>query len=116
MRDAGGVPRYLHDARGVVPAGSIVLTGTPGGTAVQAPGLLERARLFVLGGFSVDGARARFVEENRSAAPRRGYLEPGERVDTRVVGLGRQRWEVVEGLPATVFGKDVSGACGEPLS
>ncbi len=116
MRDASGVPRYLHDARGVVPAGSIVLTGTPGGTAVQAPGLLERARLFVMGGFSVDGARARFVEENRGAVSGLGYLEPGERVDTRVVGLGRQRWEVVEGLPDSVYGTDAPGGCGEPLS
>jgi len=116
MRDADGMPRHLHDGRGVVPAGSIVLTGTPGGTAVQAPGVMARARLFVLGGFSVDGARARFVEENRGDAPRLGYLEPGERVDTRVVGLGRQRWEVVEGLPAKAYGVDTAGACAGSAS
>jgi 2-keto-4-pentenoate hydratase/2-oxohepta-3-ene-1,7-dioic acid hydratase in catechol pathway len=114
MRDDGGVPRHLHDARGVVPAGSIVLTGTPGGTAVNAPDLLERLRLFVLGGFSVDGARARFVAENRGDAPRLGYLEPGERVDTRVLGLGRQRWTVAPGLPDAVHGLDGPGACGPP--
>ena len=37
MRDASGEPRFVHNAKGVIPAGSIILTGTPGGTAIREP-------------------------------------------------------------------------------
>ena len=48
MRDAGGEPRYTHTPEGIIPAGSIILTGTPGGTAIREPGPLEKLELFLL--------------------------------------------------------------------
>ena len=60
MRDAFGAPRFVHNANGVIPAGSVILTGTPGGTAIREPSLLQKAALFVRGGFSISGAKHTF--------------------------------------------------------
>ena len=89
------------------PAGSIVLTGTPGGTAVRTPGALTKMRLLVEGGFSAAGARAEWVEESEAAAERQGYLAPGDIVETSIQCLGCQRWTVVGSEPdRTVEGRD----------
>ena len=55
MRDAAGLPRYIHDPAGVIPAGSIILTGTPSGTAIQEPDLLEKTALFLRAGLGMKG-------------------------------------------------------------
>ena len=111
MRDAYGNPRYLHDANGVIPAGSLILTGTPGGTAIRKPGLLHKAELFLRGGFSLEGARGIFVEDAEQDIGATAYLKGGDRVESWVEYLGRQRWSVVADAEREPYGIDSSGAC-----
>lgn len=116
MRDAFGNPRYLHNAEGVIPAGSLILTGTPGGTAIRKPDLWYKAKLFMRGGFSLEGARQIFAEDAERNVSTSAYLEEGDRVESWVEQLGRQRWPVVvdkEAEPYAAAGG--SGAC-EPGS
>lgn len=80
--------------RHVLPAGSILLTGTPGGTCLRAPGLLGKMGLLVRGGFTMAGARRAYVRSLVRRRGRLGYLLPGDVVETSVEGLGTQRWEV----------------------
>jgi len=115
MRDAYGNPRYLHDADGVIPAGSLILTGTPGGTAIRKPGLLHKAELFLRGGFSLEGARQLFVENAEQDIGATAYLEGGDRVESWVEHLGRQRWSVEVDAERELYGIGSSGAC-EPSS
>jgi 2-keto-4-pentenoate hydratase/2-oxohepta-3-ene-1,7-dioic acid hydratase in catechol pathway len=115
MRDAYGNPRYLHDADGVIPAGSLILTGTPGGTAIREPGLLHKAELFLRGGFSLEAARQIFVEDAEHDIAATAYLETGDRVESWVEYLGRQRWSVVADADREPYGIDSSGDC-EPGS
>ena len=114
MPDAYGRPRLTHDGEGRIPAGSILLTGTPGGTVIRPPSALEKLRLFVEGGFTMDGARAQLIEEQERDAAALGYLGPGNVVETRVEMLGRQRWSVFS-LEASdmidVNGISGSGSC-----
>jgi 2-keto-4-pentenoate hydratase/2-oxohepta-3-ene-1,7-dioic acid hydratase in catechol pathway len=111
MRDANGHPRYVHTADGVIPAGSIILTGTPGGTAVQEPRMLEKAELFLRGGFSVDGARRKFIEDAEQNVGDTPYLQVGDRVESWVEHLGRQRWSVVPDTEAKPYGIEVMESC-----
>jgi hypothetical protein len=111
MRDADGRPRFLHNAAGVIPAGSILLTGTPGGTAIREPDLLAKAELFLRGGFSIPGARRVFVEELESDIGTSLYLQPGDRVEGWVESLGRQRWPVVADTAREPYGVMATGAC-----
>ena len=111
MRDAYGNPRYLHDADGVIPAGSLILTGTPGGTAIRKPGLLQKAELFLRGGFSLEAARRIFVEDAEQDIGATAYLEGGDRVESWVEYLGRQRWSVVADAERVPYGISSSGAC-----
>jgi hypothetical protein len=115
MRDAYGNPRYLHDADGVIPAGSLILTGTPGGTAIRKPGLLHKAELFLRGGFSLEAARQIFVEDAEHDIGATAYLEGGDRVESWVEYLGRQRWSVVADAEREPYGISGAGAC-EPGS
>jgi len=115
MRDADGNPRYLHDANGIIPAGSIILTGTPGGTAIQEPGLLQKAELFLRGGFSLEGARQIFIQDTERDIAASAYLEAGDRVESWVEYLGRQRWSVVADAERNPYGISAIGAC-EPGS
>ncbi len=115
MRDAFGNSRYLHNAEGVIPAGSLILTGTPGGTAIRKPDLWYRAKLFMRGGFSIDGARQLFAEDAERNVSASAYLEAGDRVESWVEHLGRQRWPVVVDEEAERYAAGVSGAC-EPGS
>ncbi|MGI9508427.1 MAG: fumarylacetoacetate hydrolase family protein [Geminicoccaceae bacterium] len=116
MPDAWGRPRLLHDGEGRIPAGSILLTGTPGGTAVRPPNLFDKARLFFEGGLSVSGARAELIEEQERDAQLLGYLRPGDVVETWVEKLGRQLWSVIppddEGA-GDVYGITGSGSCDD---
>jgi len=78
MRDASGAARHTHTPAGILPAGSVILTGTPGGTAIQEPGLLDKIDLFVRGGFSVSGARQRMISDSENHIEDSRYLEPGD--------------------------------------
>jgi 2-keto-4-pentenoate hydratase/2-oxohepta-3-ene-1,7-dioic acid hydratase in catechol pathway len=104
MRDADGRPRFVHDARGIIPAGSIILTGTPGGTAIQEPGLFEKLELFVRGGFSTQGAREIFIVNAEQHIDESKYLQTGDRVESWVQYLGRQRWPVLTGDVGRTYG------------
>jgi 2-keto-4-pentenoate hydratase/2-oxohepta-3-ene-1,7-dioic acid hydratase in catechol pathway len=115
MRDADGQPRYLHDAQGIIPAGSIILTGTPGGTAIREPRLLKKAELFVRGGFSVEGARRTLIQDIEQTIHASAYLESGDQVENWISSLGRQRWTVVADAERRPYGIDGAGAC-EPGS
>jgi 2-keto-4-pentenoate hydratase/2-oxohepta-3-ene-1,7-dioic acid hydratase in catechol pathway len=83
-----------RDARRVLPAGSLLLTGTPGGTAIRAPSRADRVLLVLR---SVRHLRwpsedyRRHLEHHRHAF---GFLSPGDRVSGWITGLGRQEWEV----------------------
>lgn len=109
MRDAHGQPRYLFRADGVLPAGSIVLTGTPGGTAIRDPGWARKLKLLIAGGFSVAGAKRRLLAEQQEQRGRLGYLAPGDLVETTADRLGRQLWPVE---PGTVRGSCPPEAAG----
>ena len=80
--------------RRVLPAGSLLLTGTPGGTAIRAPSRGDQVRLVLR---SVRHLRwpsedyRRHLEDHRHAF---GFLSPGDRVSGWITGLGRQEWEV----------------------
>jgi 2-keto-4-pentenoate hydratase/2-oxohepta-3-ene-1,7-dioic acid hydratase in catechol pathway len=115
MRDAYGNPRYLHNADGIIPAGSLILTGTPGGTAIRKPGLIYKAELFLRGGFSLDAARQVFVEDAEQGIDATAYLQDGDRVESWVEHLGRQRWSVVADVEGEPYGAVGTGAC-EPGS
>ena len=87
MRDAYGEPRFVHNANGVIPAGSIILTGTPGGTAVREPGLFDKAGLFLRGGFSVGGAKQTLIRDLERNIAATAYLQTGDRVEGWIQGL-----------------------------
>jgi 2-keto-4-pentenoate hydratase/2-oxohepta-3-ene-1,7-dioic acid hydratase in catechol pathway len=111
MRDADGNPRYVHDVNGVIPAGSILLTGTPGGTAIQKPGLLDKLQLFVRGGFTMEGAKQTFILDSEQNISDSAYLEAGDRVESWVQYLGRQRWPVMADTGGASYGINSMGAC-----
>ena len=115
MRDADGIPRYTQTPAGIIPAGSLVLTGTPGGTAIQAPGLLGKLDLFVRGGFSLNGARRRMIEDSEAGIHDSRYLEPGDLVETSISQLGVQRWPVSRETELRPYGIDAPGDCNLPL-
>jgi 2-keto-4-pentenoate hydratase/2-oxohepta-3-ene-1,7-dioic acid hydratase in catechol pathway len=116
MRDASGAPRYTHTPTGIIPAGSVILTGTPGGTAIRAPGLLEKVNLFLRGGFSVAGARQRMITDSENHLQDSRYLEPGDQVETTITRLGLQRWTVTAGSALSPYGIDASGDCSTDVS
>jgi 2-keto-4-pentenoate hydratase/2-oxohepta-3-ene-1,7-dioic acid hydratase in catechol pathway len=115
MRDASGAARYTHTPAGIIPAGSVILTGTPGGTAIQAPGLLDKIDLFLRGGFSIPGARQRMISDSESHIEDSRYLQPGDQVETSITLLGRQRWTVVLEDALDRYGIDAPGDCSTDL-
>jgi len=80
--------------RWILPAGSLVLTGTPGGTCIRPPSTLRRLGLLLRGGFSMVRARQRFIADCVAAKSRLGYLQSGDEVWTSVEHLGTQHWTV----------------------
>ncbi len=92
----GGRERYypmalIADGHPVLPKGSIVLGGTPGGTAVHAPSALP-----LLGRSLIRFQRpvTRFLDEQLANRDTEGYLSEGDVVVARIDGLGTQWWNV----------------------
>jgi len=80
--------------RRIIPAGSLLLTGTPGGTAIRSPGFADRLALIARGlryGRWPSEDYRRHLHEHRHAS---GFLAPGDRVSGWITGLGRQQWDV----------------------
>ncbi|MEZ4215364.1 MAG: fumarylacetoacetate hydrolase family protein [Myxococcota bacterium] len=81
----------------VLPAGSLVATGTPAGIAMQAPsplGAVARGLARARGPF------ANFAAEQRARLDAEGYLEDGDEVVARVDALGAQRFRIAPARPA----------------
>jgi 2-keto-4-pentenoate hydratase/2-oxohepta-3-ene-1,7-dioic acid hydratase in catechol pathway len=87
----------------VLPAGSIVLTGTPDGVALKPPTTIAQKVSLVLRGL-LRGRKpsAQFVAEQTRDRASLGYLKPGDRFDQWIQHLGRQRWAVGEPAADTV--------------
>ena len=83
-----------RDGRRIIPAGSVLLTGTPGGTAIRSPRLADKLSLVLR---SLRYLRwpseeyRRHIQHHRHAF---GFLSPGDRVSGWITGLGRQEWQV----------------------
>ena len=95
--DGADLPRGIARGEGdrvILPAGSIVLTGTPPGTALALPTEDDRVRFRFLGNFSGAGARRARVRHYERHRGRMGFLSPGDRVEACVERLGCQRWTV----------------------
>ena len=79
-----------------LPAGSLLLTGTPAGVALGTPrplGLLARGALRLRSPFE------QFRQDELARAAARepgGYLAPGDRVRARIAGLGTQLIRIAE--------------------
>jgi 2-keto-4-pentenoate hydratase/2-oxohepta-3-ene-1,7-dioic acid hydratase in catechol pathway len=97
MDDVQDAKRYMIQGS-TLPAGSIVLTGTPGGTALKAPGLFDKLG-FLLRSDKDKSARQLFLDEQIRNRLLHGYLQPGVQVDQAVERLGRQTWEVTTSSP-----------------
>ena len=81
-------------ARRIIPAGSLLLTGTPGGTAIRSPGFGDRLALLARGlrhGRRPSEDYRRHLQEHLRTF---GFLAPGDRVSGWITGLGRQQWDV----------------------
>jgi 2-keto-4-pentenoate hydratase/2-oxohepta-3-ene-1,7-dioic acid hydratase in catechol pathway len=91
-----------------LPAGSVVLTGTPEGVALRAPSpipVMARGLLRLRGPFE----QFRREEVARAAAAGSGgYLEAGDRVRARIDGLGTQIFRIAK--PGTPARPDACGA------
>ena len=88
-----------REGRRILPAGSLLLTGTPGGTAIRAPNLVDQVSLVLRSVRYLhrpsEGYR-RHLEHHRKAF---GFLSTGDRVSGWITGLGRQEWEVRQCAP-----------------
>ena len=89
-----GIVHQVGD-RAMIPAGSLILTGTPGGTAIESPTNMDRLRLIALGNLSMRGARVAFAAHCVRNRQEMGFLSVGDRVETHIQHLGRQVWDVV---------------------
>ena len=97
--DAAGIPRGIARTAGgrmIIPAGSLVIMGTPEGTAIEAPTDLDRARLLVRASISTNRAKQLFARHCIANRKEMGFLHVGDTVETRIQYLGRQYWKVRE--------------------
>ncbi len=83
-----------QDGRFVIPAGSLILTGTPAGTAIEAPTTWDKIRLLARANLSVPTARRLWAEHCIRHRHEMGFLSVGDTVDTHIPPLGRQHWPV----------------------
>jgi 2-keto-4-pentenoate hydratase/2-oxohepta-3-ene-1,7-dioic acid hydratase in catechol pathway len=98
MADGTGVTRPLYVSRGgrrLLTAGSVVLTGTPRGTAIEAPRGLDLPTLFIRGGFTIAGAQQAWARHCTDKRRSMGFLTPGDVVEAEIQDLGRQRFSIV---------------------
>jgi 2-keto-4-pentenoate hydratase/2-oxohepta-3-ene-1,7-dioic acid hydratase in catechol pathway len=98
QRDGAGILRSIvrvDDGRATIPAGSLVLTGTPEGTAIEAPTGWDRARLLARGNLTAQGTRLEFTLHAVRHREEMGFLDVGDTVETCGESLGCQRWIVV---------------------
>lgn len=86
----------VREGRSIVPAGSLLLTGTPGGTAIRAPDLADRIKLVLRSGRYMRWPSESYRQHLERHAKAFGFLAPGDRVSGWITGLGRQHWEVVQ--------------------
>jgi len=96
--DEKGTPRgvvRLEAGVPTLPRGTLVLTGTPSGTAIEAPQGFDKLRLFLLGNLSTGRAREAYLEHCIRNRREMGFLSPGDVVDATIERLGRQRWRVL---------------------
>jgi 2-keto-4-pentenoate hydratase/2-oxohepta-3-ene-1,7-dioic acid hydratase in catechol pathway len=83
-------PLAVDAAAPRLPAGSVVLTGTPAGVALGTP---DRLGLVARGALHLRGPFEQFRQEQLARAAARepgGYLAPGDRMRARISGLGTQ--------------------------
>lgn len=94
-----GTPRHypiaVDESAPRLPAGSLILTGTPEGVAIQAP---SSTAVVLRGLLHLRGPFAQFLAEERERAAAGGpggYLDPGDRVRAGIDGLGTQSIRIV---------------------
>lgn len=86
--------------RTILPAGSLLLTGTPGGTAIRSPDAGDQVALVLR---SLRHLRWPSEQYRRHLVQHRhafGFLSPGDRVSGWITGLGRQDWRVAPAAPS----------------
>jgi 2-keto-4-pentenoate hydratase/2-oxohepta-3-ene-1,7-dioic acid hydratase in catechol pathway len=81
----------VKDGKPILPKGSIVLTGTPGGTALEAP---SRFSLVMRAMVRFQSPRTRFLEDQVETRDAEGYLGEGDVVIGDIEELGTQWWQV----------------------
>ena len=94
-------PMAIDESAPRLPAGSVVLTGTPEGVALATPHALG---LIARGALSLNGPYEQFRQEELARAAERepgGYLAPGDRMRARIPGLGTQIVRIAEPGAAT---------------
>jgi 2-keto-4-pentenoate hydratase/2-oxohepta-3-ene-1,7-dioic acid hydratase in catechol pathway len=75
-----------------IPAGSVLLTGTPGGVALKAPSIVG---VTLRGIANFRSPLKQFLAEETARIDRGGsYLKAGDRVVARIDGLGTQRFAI----------------------
>jgi 2-keto-4-pentenoate hydratase/2-oxohepta-3-ene-1,7-dioic acid hydratase in catechol pathway len=115
-RDAVGQHRYFYREDGMLPEGTIFLTGTPSGVAIHPPPWYEKLALLFKGGFSIKGASSAYVEDLQEHALEDGFLTTGHRVTSTIEALGRQRHQIVDTRERTPYGVLLENAdCSYPL-
>jgi 2-keto-4-pentenoate hydratase/2-oxohepta-3-ene-1,7-dioic acid hydratase in catechol pathway len=103
-------PLAVDDSAPRLPAGSLVLTGTPAGVALGTPRPLS---LVARGALRLRGPFEQFRQDELARAAARepgGYLAPGDRVRARIAGLGTQLIRI--GSPDA----PPAGPCVSPVS
>ena len=75
-------------------AGDLLITGTPGGTAIAAPGLKQKLSLAFKGLVRIQNPKLVFTTEEYCSGK---YLREGDVVSASIAGLGSQRNLVREG-------------------
>jgi 2-keto-4-pentenoate hydratase/2-oxohepta-3-ene-1,7-dioic acid hydratase in catechol pathway len=89
-------PLAVGDGTPLLPAGSVVLTGTPAGVALATPNGLA---LTLRGALRLRGPFEQFRQDELARAALHepgGYLAPGDRVRARIAGLGTQQFRIAE--------------------
>jgi 2-keto-4-pentenoate hydratase/2-oxohepta-3-ene-1,7-dioic acid hydratase in catechol pathway len=106
-------PLAIDPAAPRLPAGSLLLTGTPAGVALGTPRPLS---LLARGALSLRGPFEQFRQDELARAAARepgGYLAPGDRVRARIAGLGTQIIRIAEpGAPVPDPCRDLAIASG----